>query len=327
MAVTITSDELAAALRLGDSPEELAEVGRLLEFATTAIARYMGDAYDSTPAVIVNEAAVRYCGYLFDRPYAARGTAFADALRNSGAGAALLPYRVHRAGDVGDASTTAAGAGVSESRVAELIEAHRAQANAHHVPPKVPAQPMPATPAEAAGGTSTTIRAWTSALIRAAVNAVVPTWAREGNTDPIPAPKLVNAPSGGGGGPEDLGTSSLSIDTPNVFYATSVVLPTDKTWLHVSMGVHTETTTGPPLTVKTFSPGPWTRVLIQDLIDLPDVVAGGARNDANAIEDLADVQNFRALEFGASSSREILVAVTSLNVTAVIAGSVRLKVS
>ena len=190
MAITITAAETAAALRLGDSPEELAEVTRLLEFATTAIQRHMGAAYATTPEAVLSEAAVRYVGYLFDRPYAARGTAFADALRNSGSAAALLPYRVHRAGDVGGASTAAAGAGVSESRVAELIEAHRAQANAHHTPPNVPAQPMPATPAEAAGGTSTTIRAWTAKLVRSAIEAVVPAVFRTGNTDTIPPEKL-----------------------------------------------------------------------------------------------------------------------------------------
>ena len=326
MAVTITSAELAAALRLGDSPEELAEVGRLLEFATTAIARYMGDAYDSTPAVIVNEAAVRYCGYLFDRPYAARGTAFADALRNSGAAAALLPYRVHRAGDVGGASTTAAGAGVTEARVAELIEAHRAQANAHHVPPTVPTAPMPATPAEAAGGTSTTIRSWTAKLIRSAIEAVVPAWAREGNTDPIDAAKLVNAPSGGGG-PETFGTYDLTATVASSFYGTGLILPTDKTWAHISFGTHTEEVPGPPLTRNTFAPGPWVRVLIQDLIDLPDVVAGGTRNDANAIEDIADAQNFRPLEFGSAANRELMVTIAHLNTGATIEGPIRVMVS
>ena len=37
------------------------------------------------------------CGYLFDMPEAARGDAYANALRNSGAARMLLPYRVHRA--------------------------------------------------------------------------------------------------------------------------------------------------------------------------------------------------------------------------------------
>ena len=323
MAVTLTVDELRGALRAGSDADEVADVTRLHAFATEAVVKHVSTA----PDVVHNEAAIRVASYLFDQPATARGAAFANALQNSGAASILLPYRQHRAGSVAKATTTATtpapAGGVTEARVAELIEAHRALPNVHHTPP---AQPMPATPAEAAGGTSTTIRAWTAKLVRSAIEAVVPAVFRTGNTDTIPPEKLP-AQSGGGGGPEDLGTSSLSIDTKNVFYATGIILPTDKTWLHVSMGVHTETTNGPPLTVATYSPGPWTRVLIQDLIDLPDAVAGGTRNDENAIEDLADVQNFRPLEFGASSTREIMVAVTSLNTTAVIAGTLRLKVS
>ena len=39
-------------------------------------------------------------GYLFDQPNAGRGSTYANALRNSGAAAILMPYRVHRAGSV-----------------------------------------------------------------------------------------------------------------------------------------------------------------------------------------------------------------------------------
>jgi len=104
MAVTITGTEVAAALRLGDSAEELTEVGRLLAFASIAIERHLGDAFATTPDAVVNEAAVRYVGYLFDRPFASRGTAYADAIRNSVAAAALLPYVVVRAGSTADVS-------------------------------------------------------------------------------------------------------------------------------------------------------------------------------------------------------------------------------
>ena len=46
----------------------------------------------------MNEAVRRLAGYLFDQPEAARGDAYSNALRNSGAQRMLLPYRLHRAG-------------------------------------------------------------------------------------------------------------------------------------------------------------------------------------------------------------------------------------
>ena len=98
MAITLTQVELSAAIRLGDSTEEVAEATRLLAFTTEAISRHLGDAYETTPDVVVNEATIRLSGYLFDQPNAGRGISFANAGRNSGAWTILLPYRVHRAG-------------------------------------------------------------------------------------------------------------------------------------------------------------------------------------------------------------------------------------
>ena len=66
MAVTLTQAELSSAIRLGDSAEEVAEATRLLAFATEAITRHLGDAYEGAPVVVVNEAAIRLAGYLFD---------------------------------------------------------------------------------------------------------------------------------------------------------------------------------------------------------------------------------------------------------------------
>ena len=96
MAVTITSSELLAALRLGDSAEELAEATRLLAYASEAVVNHAPDA----PDVAHNEAARRLAGYLFDQPEASRGMAYANALRNSGAARMLSNYRKHRAGYV-----------------------------------------------------------------------------------------------------------------------------------------------------------------------------------------------------------------------------------
>ena len=107
MAITLQTSALLSALRMGASTEETQEAERLLTFATQTISDYLGDAYATAPEAIVNEAAVRIAGYLFDMPFATRGAAYANALRNSGAGAMLLPYRVHRAGAVGDAEAVA----------------------------------------------------------------------------------------------------------------------------------------------------------------------------------------------------------------------------
>lgn len=94
MAVTLTVAELAAALRVGDSAEEIAEVTRLLAYSTEAVTKHAPDA----PATVHNEAVVRLAGYLFDQPTAGRRDNFAFALRSSGAARMLLPYVEHGAG-------------------------------------------------------------------------------------------------------------------------------------------------------------------------------------------------------------------------------------
>lgn len=94
MAVTLTVSELLAALRLGDSTEETAEVTRILAYAALAVEQHA----PSAPDIAQNEAVRRLSGYLFDQPEAGRGAAYANALRSSGAARMLLPYKVHRAG-------------------------------------------------------------------------------------------------------------------------------------------------------------------------------------------------------------------------------------
>ena len=94
MAVNLTAEQLATAIRIGGAAEETEQVQRLLSAASAAVEHHAPDA----PAVIQNEAVIRLAGYFFDAPQAAHGSGFADVLRNSGASALLLPYRVHRAG-------------------------------------------------------------------------------------------------------------------------------------------------------------------------------------------------------------------------------------
>ena len=96
MPVTLTAAALRVALRFGSTDEEAAEADRLLAFATSAVTKHAPLA----PDLALNEAAIRLAGYLFDMPNAGRGAGYADALRNSGARAILLPYRTHRAGAV-----------------------------------------------------------------------------------------------------------------------------------------------------------------------------------------------------------------------------------
>lgn len=104
MAITLSTAQLLAALRMADSPEETAEAERLLSYATAAISKHLGDAYRDTPEAVLNEGCVRLAGYLFDQPFTARGQAFAAAMTNSGAGSILLPYRRHTAGSIREAT-------------------------------------------------------------------------------------------------------------------------------------------------------------------------------------------------------------------------------
>ena len=107
MPVTLTQVELSGALRLGDSAEETAEATRLLAYATVAVSRHLGDAFDNAPDAVVNEAVIRLAAYLFDQANAGRGLVHADALRSSGAAMILLPHKVIRAGSTGDAVAAA----------------------------------------------------------------------------------------------------------------------------------------------------------------------------------------------------------------------------
>ena len=94
MAVTIDAVSLAKRLRIGQSAAELEEVAHLLAYATEAVVTHAPDAPDGAH----NEAAYRLSGYIYDRPFASANTRFANVMRNSGAAAALLPYRIHRLG-------------------------------------------------------------------------------------------------------------------------------------------------------------------------------------------------------------------------------------
>ena len=111
MAITITVDALISAIRVGNTAVEKTEITRLRDYAIAEISQYVGPAYATIDPLIVNEATVRLVGYLYDMPTIARGAAFANALRNSGAGRMLFRFRVHRAGLATPDEAMAAGIG------------------------------------------------------------------------------------------------------------------------------------------------------------------------------------------------------------------------
>lgn len=107
MAVTLTIEALREALRLNDTTEETAEVTRLLAYVTEAVEQEAPSGTD----VAHNEAARRLAGYLHDQPEAGAGMAYANAMRASGAGRILLPFKIHRAGFAGAQAAAQAAVG------------------------------------------------------------------------------------------------------------------------------------------------------------------------------------------------------------------------
>ncbi len=116
MAVTILRAQLASRLRLGRTPTELEETDELLAYATEAVTHHAPDA----PDVVHNEAVYRLCGYVYDRPFSSVGERFSNAFRNSGAAAALLPYRQHRLGLSGSDDTATAPATAAANAITGL---------------------------------------------------------------------------------------------------------------------------------------------------------------------------------------------------------------
>ena len=100
MSVTATIPEIVRSIRAVDNPAVTAVLTVYLGYATTEVTRIAPTA----PDVVHNRAATSIVGYLYDRPTAWRMMAFSNVIRNSGAGAMLLPYRAHRAGTTAEAT-------------------------------------------------------------------------------------------------------------------------------------------------------------------------------------------------------------------------------
>ena len=99
MAVDVTVADVARSIRAVDSTDVTAELTDLLAYATAEVTRIAPLA----PDPVHNRAAVSIVGYLYDRPTAGREMSYANVIRNSGAGAMLLPYRTHRGGSTATA--------------------------------------------------------------------------------------------------------------------------------------------------------------------------------------------------------------------------------
>ena len=104
MAITVSIAEVARSLRAVSSPDVLAELTALLDYARFEVTRIAPLAPDQ----VHNRATISIISYLYDRPTSGRMTDYANVMRNSGAGAMLLPYRTHRGGSTSkaEAATT-----------------------------------------------------------------------------------------------------------------------------------------------------------------------------------------------------------------------------
>lgn len=98
MPVSLTVAQFIADARIGATAAELDVATRRLAYAEAAIRQYLGKSYATAPDVVLNEAASRLAAYQYDSPTVSGGAGFANALRNSGTTAILLPYRIHGLG-------------------------------------------------------------------------------------------------------------------------------------------------------------------------------------------------------------------------------------
>ncbi len=103
MAVSATVSDVSRSIRAVDSPDVMAELTDLLAYASAEVLRIAPNA----PDAVHNRAAISVVGYIYDRPTSGNMMAYANVVRNSGAGAMLLPYRVHRGGSTATAETAA----------------------------------------------------------------------------------------------------------------------------------------------------------------------------------------------------------------------------
>ena len=96
MAVRISIDALIHAVRGAGSERTREEITRLRRWASSTVVY----AAPGAPDEMHDQAVVQLVSYVYDRPAAWRFNAYANAMRNSGAGSTLLPWRIIRTGNV-----------------------------------------------------------------------------------------------------------------------------------------------------------------------------------------------------------------------------------
>lgn len=192
--MALTTNQLAYALRIvtdDDTAPDASTTAELTRLQGVASA-YVGAFAAAAPESVKDEATILFIAYLYDGPAADSGGAalrYPTAWRNSGALGLLAPWRVQRAGLLGAATGAAApggggGAGLDTAAVDARIRAL--------VPGLIAAAGVGNGQQPGPGGL-------TQAQVDARVAALVADWAEQGNPAVIPAGKLTNAPTGGGG--------------------------------------------------------------------------------------------------------------------------------
>jgi len=119
MAVSLTLDQLATALRLNEDSSLRSDVERLLVMATAIVERYAPLA----PPTVQNQAVVAIVGYALDAPVTGGVRQVQPSyLRLSGAAALLAQWRGHRLGAAGEALAGAGGSGGGGGGGASQVE-------------------------------------------------------------------------------------------------------------------------------------------------------------------------------------------------------------
>ena len=117
MPVNVTVTEVLAAIKAGDSTQETAAVTRLLAVATELVNKHCPGA----PQAIQDQCAILFVGYVYDAPASSPYRSdFSTAWRNSGAANLCLPWRIHSAKSVKDATTAAVASGSTTNPVIDL---------------------------------------------------------------------------------------------------------------------------------------------------------------------------------------------------------------
>ena len=344
MAVTLTVEQLAAALRLGDSTEETAEVTRLLGYCSEAVIKHAPLASDPAHT----EACVRLAGYLYDQPFSGRSLSFAHGLRNSGAASILLPYRVHRAGNVSGNLAAAQSVGSADNPVVNVdisgsvltVTFADGSTQTHDLPAgggsgEDATARAAAAQAQADADTAGTAAGTAQASSTAVSNSLA---AHEADTTTAHGLAAVlsriggleSAPAGGGGSsaPSLVGNYTFNISDGN-FANTALVIPTGAAYLYIYAN-NFEWDHDNQAIDRTYERSSLSILDIDALITSVDRSAGDAvvTNPQAATDDhrgmVGRLGNFE-MQFGSTAARVLLMGSNSASSNSVISGTLVVK--